>query len=361
MNKDAYAVIMAGGKGERFWPLSTSKHPKQVLSLFCGKPMLQMAVEYLDGLIPPDRIFVITSADLVEPTQRAAPSLPRGNIIGEPFGRDTAAVCALGSALVKSNNPEAVFCILTADHIIGNIPLFQATLRESIQIASSNDALVTIGIQPTFPSTGYGYIEADKDFPQPGKIKFRKAIRFVEKPHQQTAEQYLRTGRYFWNSGMFIWSVKSLQAALAKHSPQLLGMANRLQPAIGTSEFDGRLKEEYEKLEKISIDYALMEKSQNIVMARGTFGWDDVGSWVALRNHFKPDDVGNVVIGTCENIDAEGNVIVSNERLTALIGVKDLVVIQSENATLICTKDRAQDVKKMVQLLNKKGKYQNLL
>jgi mannose-1-phosphate guanylyltransferase len=362
MQKDTYAVIMAGGKGERFWPLSTAKRPKQVLTLFGDKPMLAMALDYLRGLIPPERVFVITSADLVDATCKAAPHIPRKNVIGEPFGRDTAAVCALASALVKAKNPDGIFCILTADHIIGNVKLFQATLRESIQIARKNDVLITIGIKPTYPSTGFGYIEAAETFGNKSKaVKFRKVKRFVEKPDIKTAERYLRLNKFFWNSGMFVWSVKSLQSALRKHAKQLHAMAERMLPAVGTGEFNRRLKKEYAKLDKISVDYALMEKADNIVMAQGTFGWDDVGSWAALQNHFKADSSRNVMIGACENIGAEGNIVVSRERLTALIGVKDLVVVQAENATLICAKERAQDVRKMVHQLAKSGKHGNVL
>jgi len=362
LQKDIYAVIMAGGKGERFWPLSTAKHPKQVLTLFGDKPMLAMALDYLHGLIPPERVIVITSADLVDATCKAAPHIPRENVIGEPFGRDTAAVCALASALVKAKNPNGIFCVLTADHIIENVKLFQETLRESIQIARDNAVLLTIGIKPTFPSTGFGYIEADKPFESKSKaVKFKRVERFVEKPDVKTAGRYVRSNKFFWNAGMFVWSVKTLQAALQLHVPQLLAMAERILPSVGTSGFDRLLKKEYEKLDKISVDYALMEKADNIVMAQGVFGWDDVGSWGALQNHFKTDSSRNVKIGACESIDAEDNIVVSKGRLTALIGVKDLVVVQAENATLVCTKERAQDVKKMVQQLAKSGRHGDVL
>lgn len=357
----AYAVIMAGGKGERFWPLSTSRHPKQVLSLFGGKSLMAMAVERLEGLIPPERVIVITGTDLIGATCEAAPELPRENVIGEPFGRNTAAVCALASAIVKARNPDGAFCILTADHIITDVDLFQATLQEGFDIAMAGNVLITIGIKPFFPSTGFGYIEAAEVLDHKGNVEFLKAKRFVEKPDLKTAEKYLRTGNFCWNSGMFIWSVESFQKALADHCPQLLNMANHMTSVVGTPDFDLRLAEEYGKLEKISIDYAIMEKADNIVMARGAFGWDDVGSWTAFENHFGRNSTNNVVIGTCEAIDSEANVIVSEDRLTALIGVSDLVVVQSEKATLVCAKDRAQDVKKMVKLLGEKGKYGDVL
>ena len=360
MNK-TFAVIMAGGKGERFWPLSTSKHPKQVLSLIGGKPLLALAVDRLKGLIPPERIMVITSAELVQAVKESVPELPLENIIGEPFGRDTAAACALASAIVRVKQPDGAFCILTADHIIKDIDLFQTTLEESFEIALSENTLLTIGIKPAFPSTGFGYLEAGATISYKGGIEFFKTKRFVEKPDKKTAGQYMESGNFYWNSGMFIWSVKSFQNALAKYQPHLLEMADSILPAVGTSRFDSCLKEEYNKLDKISVDYAVMEKADNIVMAKGTFRWDDVGSWPALEDHFESDSSNNIIIGKCENIDSTGNVVVSNERLTALIGVKDMVVVQAENATLICPKDRAQDVKKMVKLLRETGRYRDIL
>lgn len=356
----AYAVILAGGKGERFWPLSTSKRPKQVLSLVGDKPLLAMAVDYLKGLIPPERILVITRADLAAVTRRAAPALPRANIIGEPFGRDTAAACALGCALVRARAPDGALCILTADHIVEDVPVFQRTLRAGFALALSDDVLITIGIKPTFPNTGFGYIEAGRPLARRKGIAFLKARRFVEKPDRKTAERYLKSGRFFWNAGMFIWSVESFQRALARHAPALRRLVDRVA-AAGAKGLAATLRREYRGLEKISVDYAIMEKSANIVMARGAFRWDDVGSWPALANHFGKDWAGNVLLGNCQAMDSTGNLVVSQERLTALIGVKDLVVVQAGGATLVCARNRAQDVKKMVQLLTASGRHHDVL
>jgi mannose-1-phosphate guanylyltransferase len=241
------------------------------------------------------------------------------------------------------------------------MPLFQTTLEQGFDIALSDNILVTIGIQPTFPSTGYGYIETSEPIDSKGNIDFLHTTRFVEKPDLETATRYLKAGNFYWNSGMFIWSVESFHKALAKYTPQLMDMATTMMPVAGTPEFDRKLKSEYEKLEKISVDYAIMEKADNIVMAKGVFQWDDVGSWPALENHFEKDPSGNVLVGTGEVIDSHKNVVFSKERLTALIGVKNLVVVQADNTTLVCHKDRAQDVKKMVKLLEEKGTYDELL
>ena len=361
MDDNTYAVILAGGKGERFWPLSTSRTPKQVLSLFGGRTLLAMAVDRLKGILPPERVFVITSADLVEVTREAAPMLPADNVVGEPVARDTAAACALGLALVKAKNPSGAFAVLTADQIIGDVEIFQATLRESFALALRDDVLVTIGIEPTSPSTGYGYIDSGDVIAESGGITFRRASTFVEKPDLATAERYLAAGNFFWNAGMFIWSVTAFEKALRAHRPPLAAMVATLVPHVGTCEFFDVLSEVYGPLQKISVDYAIMEPAKNIVMARGTFAWDDVGAWPALERHFAPDAAGNVSIGTSETVDSSGNVIVSQNRLTALVGVHDMVVVQAMGVTLICPKARAQDVKKMVTLLASKSEFRHLL
>lgn len=358
---ESYAVIMAGGVGERFWPLSTSRHPKQLLSLFGGKPLIRSTLDRIESLIPATHVFVVTRHDMVPAIREALPEVPADQIIGEPLGRNTAPACAVGLACVKHRNPEAAFCVLTADHIIGDDELFRQTLAESLVIAGHDEALVTIGIVPTFPSTGFGYIEAGDDVEHPGKLTFQRAQRFVEKPDDPTARSYLDARRYFWNSGMFIWSVRGLENAFKQHQPELAELASRIEPHVDSAGFDAQLQTEYKNVTPISIDYAVMEKAENIVMAKGEFSWSDVGSWPALSEHFDADADDNIIIGDCETIDAAGNVVVSEGRLTALIGVRDLVVIQADGATLICPRAEAQAVKDMVTRLRESGDYEHLL
>jgi len=356
-----YAVIMAGGKGERFWPLSTSKHPKQLLALVGEKPLIAQAVDRLEGLVPPENVFVVTNTELVEATRAAAPLLPPENIVGEPFGRDTAAAVACGGALVKAKDANGVFAVLTADQVMGDLDVFSATLKGGMDLAEQNDILVTIGIDPTFPSTGFGYIESGDTFASQEGIEFRRAIRFVEKPDEVTATEYLSSNTFYWNSGMFIWSVQALGKSFGAHCPEML----ELMEALTAYAMDGKIIEgmdaTYPNLEKISIDYALMEKADNIVMACGTFAWDDVGSWPALESHFPQDELGNTKIGQVETLNADGNIILSKDRLTAVIGVKDLIVVQADGVTLVCPKDRAQDIKQMVVSLREKGGFDELL
>lgn len=356
-----YAVIMAGGKGERFWPLSTSKHPKQLLALVGDKPLIAQAVDRLDGLVPPENVFVVTNAELVDATREAAPLLPPENIVGEPIGRDTAAAVACGGALVKAKDENGVFAVLTADQVMGDLDVFSATLKGGMDLAAKNDVLVTIGIEPVFPSTGFGYIESGDTFASAENVEFRKAIRFVEKPNEATASEYLATGKFYWNSGMFIWSVQSLEKSFGAHCPEMLELMETLTPYAKDGKIAEGLDATYPNLGKISIDYALMEKADNIVMACGTFAWDDVGSWPALESHFDQDESGNTKIGQVETLNANGNIVYSKDRLTAVIGVKDLIVVQAEGVTLVCPKDRAQEIKQMVVALREKGGCGNLL
>ncbi len=351
MQSNTYAVILAGGRGERFWPLSTAARPKQFISLFGGRPLITLALERLEGVVPPERTIIITAADLLAATAEVARHLPPENLIGEPCPRDTAAACALACGIVAARDPDGVAAILTADQLMADIETFRQTLRDSFTAAASGEHIVTIGIPPTYPATGFGYIEAGEVMDFLTATRFNRARRFVEKPDAQTAAQYVNSGNYCWNAGMFIWHVRTMRAAIDAFAPELLELVGIPASVRSCGELQERLQAVYAGLRKISIDYAIMERVDNIVMANGVFGWDDVGTWPAVAGHFAADARKNVVIGSYESIDASGNVVVSEDRLTAIIGVNDLVVVQSENATLICPRERAQEVKLLVQRL----------
>jgi len=359
--KTPYAVIMAGGRGERFWPLSNARHPKQVLPLIDDRPMIIMAVDYLQGVVPPDHIFVITSQDLVPAIAAAVPQIPSEQIIGEPVGRDTAAVCALASVLVRARDPDGVFCILTADHRITDLDVFRSTIRDAVTLAAAENCLITIGIRPLTPSTGFGYIEAGVSLDRNSGTRFFRTRRFVEKPNRETAQAYLDAGNFYWNSGMFIWSAKTLQTAFRQHTPSLARLIDELEAAVGTVTFTQVLATAYDKLKRISIDYALMEKADNIVMAHGAFGWDDVGSWPALAHHRPHDTADNVVVGDAVLLDSQRNIVFSKARVTALLGVQNLVVVQADDVTMVCHIDRAQDIKKLVQQVGAQEALRRLL
>jgi mannose-1-phosphate guanylyltransferase len=349
----AYAVIMAGGRGERFWPLSTAARPKQFLSLFGGRSLLAQAVERLEGVIPPERILVITSRDLVAVTREAAPGVPAENVIGEPMGRDTAAACALACGLVTQRDPQGIVCILTADQLMTDILAFRRILADSIHVAAARDVMVTIGVQPTFPATGFGYIEAGEGLATGTATVFQQAVRFVEKPSADVAAAYLQGGRHFWNAGMFIWRVAVMRRAIEQHASHLQPLCARAA-ATPPSQLGALLDGLYPPLPRISVDFAIMEHLDCIVMARGAFGWDDVGTWAAVANHIAADAAGNVVVGECEAVDAPGNVVISEGRLTALLGVRNVVVVHAGAVTLVCDRDRVQDLKKLVQQVGRR-------
>ncbi len=358
--KNAFAVILAGGSGERFWPLSTKDRPKQFISLFSGRPLLSLAVERLEGVIPPERIIIITADRLVEDTADAARNIPRANIVGEPCKRDTAPAIAVACGLVRQRDPDGVVCILTADQLMSDVGTFRQTLLDSIRVASENEVIVTMGIQPTYPATGFGYVKAGAPMESGTATVFNHAEGFVEKPDEDKAIHYLNSGNFFWNAGMFIWSTSVMTDALNRYAPDLHELSEAVAACPSFESVQHVLAGVYPSLRSISIDYAVMERVRNIVMARGSFGWDDVGSWPAVAGHFAADMNGNVVIGACEQIDCKNNIVISEERLTALIGVRGLVVVHSENATLICPRDLAEQVKQMIRRIAERpdgGKY----
>jgi len=354
MNTHAYAVILAGGRGERFWPMSTRRRPKQLLALVGQRALLAQAVHRLRSIIPAKRILVITSADLLKAVRCLLPGLPKANVIGEPCGRDTAAAITLAAALIKARNPNAVFCVLTADHVIGDAAVFRRTLQDAFARAAAADVLLTIGLKPTFPSTGFGYIEAGVRLAGPSKTAFYHVKRFVEKPNTRIADRYVKAGRFYWNSGMFVWSLSAWERALRRHRPSLGRLLNTLTALAGRTGFQAALKRAYAGLEKISVDYAIMEHADNIVMAEGLFAWDDVGSWSALEQHLPKDKRGNVVVGNGELMESSGNIVVADNGLMALIGVDNMVVVKAGAVTLVCRKDRSQEVKRMVAQLRRR-------
>lgn len=354
------AVIMAGGRGERFWPLSRAARPKQFVDLFGGKPLIRHAADRLDGLVPPDRLFVVTSRDLVPATREALPDLPPEQIVGEPVGRDTAAACALATELVarRAGSPDTPMAILTADQLMGDLPIFRRTLADAFRLVAERPVIATIGITPTYPATGFGYIESGDPLPFPGETTFVHVARFVEKPDAATAARYLAGGRHFWNAGMFLWTPRTFRDALRRHRPALADGFDALAPVLGTPAFDAALERLYNGLERISVDYAVMEKADNIVMARGEFVWDDVGSLAALPGHFPADADGNVALGRTALLESARNIVVSHGgdgHLVAVFGANDLVVVHTPDATLVCPRERAADLKRLVRTIGESG------
>ncbi|MEK7865331.1 MAG: mannose-1-phosphate guanylyltransferase [Planctomycetota bacterium] len=350
-----HAVIMAGGSGKRFWPMSRRRTPKQLLTLVGKKTLVQETVERLGGLVPPDRTYVITNEAHVEVLRHHLPDLPERNVVGEPVGRDTAACIALSAAIVSATDPDAVILTLPADHLIRPKQTFQETVRAAAEVARESDALVVFGVKPRTASTGYGYIRAGEKLAELRRIPVFRAKQFQEKPDAATARKYLESGDYYWNSGNFVWRASAILTQLEKHLPETWRAVMEIREAIGTKDEAKVLAREYEKLQRISIDYAVMEKADDVRMIEASYEWDDVGSWGSLENVFTRNKYGNVIIGKHCGIDTTNCIVMGDEHLVATIGVSDLIIVQTRDATLICHKDRAQDVRKLADQLEKEG------
>jgi len=367
--KDRYIVIMAGGRGERFWPVSRETQPKQLISLLSNRSFLQQTFDRVKPIVPLENIIVITNSLQLSEVRKQLPDLPRKNIFGEPCGRDTCAAVALSTAIVGARSENAVMAVLPADHFIASEAKFRSVLLDSMRFAKSEIALVTIGIKPEEPATGYGYIQVDGEIrdskSQSLKSTFFNVKRFVEKPDLSKAKRYLKNGGYRWNAGMFIWSYSSISGEIKRQQPKLYAAVDRWLSITSLSKLNATLSAEYPKLDKISVDYAIMENAENIVCADGSFGWDDLGSWPALARHIKSDDYGNCSIGDIVQVDSSNNIIFDartcNHTPIALVGINDAIVVQSDDATMIAAKSESQKIKQLVSKLAKDRRFKHLI
>lgn len=359
---DRFVLIMAGGRGERFWPVSREKTPKQLIRLLGERSFLQQAVDRVRPLVPPANILIITNAVQAAEVRRQLPELPKENILGEPIGRDTCAAVTLGAAVVGARSTTAVMAVLPADHVIHDEKGFRQVLSDAFDVASRGQVIVTIGIQPTGPETGYGYIQSGKALPPPAsgkplKTPLFKVERFVEKPSLEKAQEYLASGDYRWNAGMFVWSFVTITNALAVHQPEMHQACQRWFAAAskGARKLETVLAAEYPAIRKISVDFALMEKAQNVVVADGRFDWDDLGAWPALARHLRQDAEGNAAIGDLVHVDAARNLVFDGRSRgrtpVTLVGLKDSIVVLTDDATLVASKAESQKIKDLVRKL----------
>jgi mannose-1-phosphate guanylyltransferase len=357
---ELYVVIMAGGQGTRFWPRSRRQRPKQLLNIVGETTMLEQTVARLSSLVEAERIVVVAGRAYRDLIRGGLPQLPDENFLFEPIGRNTAACVAWAALWVQQRAPDAVMAVLPADHLIRNEPEFLRVLTVAAQAAQPFNRLVTLGIQPTHPETGYGYIRVGEDGHQiDGRDVFRVA-QFVEKPSRQKAEQFLAEGKYFWNSGMFIWRADSIWHEISRYLPQLTQELEAVGRAMTADELTTVLDTVYPRLPSVSIDVGVMERARDVWVVPADIGWSDVGSWRALSEFLTPDAQGNVVIGNQRGIDTSGCFIYTPNKLVATIGLTDLVVIETDDVVLICPKERDQDVRKLVELLEREGR-QDLL
>jgi mannose-1-phosphate guanylyltransferase len=350
---ERFVVIMAGGRGERFWPQSRLATPKHLLPIVGEKSMLAQTVDRVVGVVRRENVLVLTTQAQLAGCRQACPDLPPANFIAEPMGRDTAAATGLALLLVKQRDPQATFAMLPADHVIHDVAEYRKRLTVAFQAAEAADVLVTLGIKPDHAAVGFGYIQRSGPWREIGGCTVQAVKRFVEKPDLATATDYLASGDYYWNAGMFVWRVPVVEAAFRAHAPELHAGLERLEAAMCTAGgLAGALAQCYPALPRISVDYALMEKSTNVVVVPATFDWDDVGAWPAIAKHFAPDAAGNILRGAAMVENGAGNIVVSDDgHLTAVVGASDLIVVHTPEATLVVHKDKAQEIKALLKRL----------
>ncbi len=360
MTEHLYALIMAGGGGTRLWPLSRQAHPKQMLKLFGDRTMFQLTVDRLDSLLPLHHVFVVTSADQVAPLAEQIPNLPRENFIVEPLGRGTAPCIGLSALHLRHRDPDAVMAVLSADHIIKRRQVFQDVLRAAYQVAEQG-YLVTLGIAPTYPSTGYGYICRAAFLGEAKGFKAFRVERFTEKPDAETAVRFLAEGRYAWNSGMFIWRVDRILEEIRKLMPALYETLETLGQALGSPAYEEKLQQLWPALHKETVDYGIMEKADKVAVIPADLGWSDIGSWASVMAQHEADTSGNVTVGDALTLDAERTLVFSaGKRLITTVGVQDLIVVDTPDALLVMPRSQVQRVRDVVKELKDQGREEVL-
>lgn len=346
------ALIMAGGRGERFWPKSRKNLPKQFLSLTSdGKTMIQLTVERISPVVSLENIYISTNTSYKKLVMEQLPGIPEENILCEPVGRNTAPCIGLAAVHIRKKLGDAIMMVLPSDHLIKNNVMFLDVLRDAATAAEENTNLVTIGITPSYPETGYGYIQFDSQNLKECTSRAYKVVNFKEKPDLSTAKEYVASGDYLWNSGMFIWKVSSILSNMENLMPAMYDGLKKIESSIGTHDQEQVLESEFINFKSESIDYGIMEHAKDIYIIPGAFGWDDVGSWLALERINSTNEFGNVVNGNVISIDTKNSIIHGNEKLIATVGLKDIIIIDTEDALLICDKDSTQDIKKVIENL----------
>lgn len=359
--ENLYAVILAGGAGTRFWPYSRELWPKQMLEIVGEESLLRRAIHRLDGFIAPERIGVVTTSTLAPEIENHLAGLGKKarqiKVIREPMGRNTAAAIGLASVFLNRIDSEAIMLAMPSDHLIRETGAFLEGVRTGVK-AAREGFLVTFGIKPTRPETGYGYIEVEGDGGGE-KAAYLRVKRFVEKPDLEKAKKYVESGKFLWNSGIFVWKVSKMMAEIARHLPGLFRGLKAIEEALGTEEEEETIRRVYEEVESISIDYGVLEKSEDVVTVPATFDWSDIGSWSALDEVLETDERGNIVRGNAIALDCEGSILFGGERIVAAIGLKGMIVADTVDATLIAPKDRAQDVRQVVETLKRNGREEH--
>ncbi|MCB9209729.1 MAG: NTP transferase domain-containing protein [Ignavibacteriales bacterium] len=350
---ELFAVIMAGGVGSRFWPRSKQQKPKQLIRIFGQNTMIQDTVTRLEGLVKKENILVITNQVQKDRVIEQLEDVPKENIIAEPFGKNTAACIGLASAIINKKSKNSVSIILPADHLIKDKSDFQDTIKKAVDFASNSDSLLTIGINPTRPETGYGYIQI---IDKPVADNIYKVQTFAEKPNLSTAVRFVESGDFLWNSGMFIWKTETILNEISVHLPDLYEGLLKIEESMDNGNFEDTLTNVYGQLASVSIDYGIMEKSSKVYLTKGHFSWSDVGSWEEVYQLSNKDGNGNSQFGDIYTENTLDSYIFSPRKFTAIVGLENIIVIDTKDALLICNRDNAQDVKHVVDYLKMNNK-----
>ena len=355
-----YALIMAGGSGTRLWPRSRGSCPKQLLGLLSERTMLQEACQRITPLVPDDKIFVVTNETYTDVVRQQIPQVPAANVIGELEGHGTAPCIGLSALYLRQLDPEAVMAVLTADHYIEKADELRRALGAAAQVTEEG-RLVTLGIEPDRPATGYGYIHRSEKLAQVSGLDVYRVQEFTEKPDLATAQAFVESGRYYWNSGMFIWKVATILREFEKLMPQFYAQLMEIDAALGTAEERAVLERVWPQVENETIDYGIMERAEDVAVIPVDIGWSDVGDWTALSGLLPADGKGNVVVvGQHVGLDTKGCLIHGSRRLVTTIGLEGMIIIDTEDALLVCPRERAQDVKKLVDMLKEMGRDEYL-
>jgi mannose-1-phosphate guanylyltransferase len=352
-----HAVIMAGGSGTRFWPASRAANPKQLLNLVGDRSMIQATVDRLQGLVPGERILIVTNEALTAAIADQLPEVPREAILGEPCKRDTAPCIGLAAGILKNRDPDAVLVVMPADHVIQPDDAFQSAIRAAAKLVEENpQRLVTFGIKPTYPASTYGYIERGESIPTSGGPPAFQVRKFREKPSVETAEEFLQAGGFYWNAGIFIWKADTILAALRKYEPEMAKHVESIAATAGSEKFAATFRDEFTAIKGKSIDYAVLEQHPEVVVVEAPFAWDDVGNWQSLSRTRGTDADGNTLLGRHLALDTKGSIVSTDKQhLVVTVGLKDCIVVHTPNATLVANKNDEEALRDVVAKLKELG------
>jgi mannose-1-phosphate guanylyltransferase len=355
-----YCLIMAGGSGTRFWPRSRVKKPKQYLSLFGNQSLIQESVQRFSGFIPPEAIYIVSAQSQKELLEEQTANLPKENMIYEPVGKNTLPAIGLAALFIAEKDPEGILIVSPSDHLIQNDELFRQTIESAVQIANEKDGIVTIGITPKFPATGYGYVQTADEVKIGQLIKAYAVNQFVEKPNLEVAKSYLQSGGFFWNSGIFVFKVSVFLESVKKYAPALYTDLMRIKEYIGTDQYVVALDKIYNEVTSISIDYGILEKADNVFLVQGDFIWNDLGSWEEVYKYEKKDENQNAQVGEVVFHHSKNSYVYAPDSLVAVVGLDDVIVVQEGDTILVCRRDQAEEIKQIVGEITKRKLSQYL-